>query len=205
MAPRALQPRTAQLLLAAGLLAVTVLTFTAVGALASCQGMCKDDSLVEYWTPAYAAFLAQMEPVKKWTCTWFQIVEWWTMGVQLFFWLSVCSAWKNGFLERHALPLSAQSAVATALCVFSALTLLDKGNYYVGKAYSLGSLAFWSFTLLSFFNGFLGLFICELNHTKQQGRASAGQGRLDRECDSDGGSGTSAGTLGKTVSVGIEP
>ncbi|KAL4855789.1 Histone-lysine N-methyltransferase 1 [Chlorella vulgaris] len=158
---------TANRFFGVALLCVAVGTFLALGGIATAQSLCHDDSMLEYWTPGYAVFVVQFAPVNRWTCMWFQYSEWWALGAQLSFWAFISIAWCTGFLERHAMPMFANGAFASALCVNACWSLMEKGNYYTGHAYTLGAIAFAGFVIVMVFNGILGVALAEIVFAKK--------------------------------------
>lgn len=158
---------TANRFFGVALLCVAVGTFLALGGIATAQSLCHDDSMLEYWTPGYAVFVVQFAPVNRWTCTWFQYSEWWALGAQLSFWAFISIAWCTGFLERHAMPMFANGAFASALCVNACWSLMEKGNYYTDYAYTLGAIAFAGFVIVMVFNGILGVALAEIVFAKK--------------------------------------
>ncbi|KAI7841681.1 hypothetical protein COHA_004548 [Chlorella ohadii] len=168
--PPTLSVRMAHYVFGLCLLAVTVTTFLQLGGVAAQQALCHDNQLLEYWTPAYAAFLAQMAPLKPWTCKWWQITQWWTIALQLSFWMCLTISWLWGTLERYFPALFAHGATATTMCVATSLMMMGESTYYTGKVYNLGLIAFYGFFIGSILNGLLGFSLCELLHAKRAAR-----------------------------------
>lgn len=191
--------KTAQRFFAASMVLVTLSTFTAIAGLGAVQAMCHDNWMAEYWTPAYTAFMSS--GLKPFKCTWFQIGQWWGVSMQLGFWLGMLNSWASGFLERHMPGNVAAGAGATVMCVMSALAVMDNANYYTGKAYDVGGIAFWGFFACPIMNGFVALSYCELLWSMKHVAATLPAGTSasllplgDSEAGSDGtqGSGTAA-------------
>lgn len=179
--PPTLSVRAAHCVFGLCLLAVTVTTFLQLGGVAAQQALCHDDQLLEFWTPAYAAFLAQMAPLKPWTCKWWQITQWWTIALQLSFWMCVTLSWLWGTLERYFPALFAHGATASTMCVATSLFMMGESTYYTGRVYELGLIAFYGFFIGSILNGLLGFALCELLHAK---RSAGGRMLAPRVSDS---------------------
>ncbi|KAL4427601.1 hypothetical protein ABPG75_001690 [Micractinium tetrahymenae] len=163
--------RAAKVFFGVSFLLVTVSTFVAVGGTGASQALCKNNSMADYQTPAYAGFLTT--GLKKFTCTWFLIGSWWAIAVQLGFWLCIASSYAQGFLERHMVGNFASGAVATTMSIMAALNLMNEGNYYTGAAYDNGTVAFYGFFFNSLFNSALGLAYMELVHAQRLAAAPA--------------------------------
>ncbi|PSC68932.1 NADH dehydrogenase [ubiquinone] 1 beta subcomplex subunit 9 [Micractinium conductrix] len=148
------------------------------------SALCHDNSMADYWTPQYTAFIAS--GLKKFTCGYFQIAYWWTIALQCIFLLLIAVSFaKPGYFNRYGPNLTCACTTGTILSIMSCIFLMDGSSFWTGAAYKQGTIAFWGFFAVAFINPFMGASICDVAYSERAAAAAAAAPvALGRDVDS---------------------